>query len=88
MQTLKLSRLQVLTCLAISGLALVLSSPCLLGHDSEPREAEVPTSAADTPGATEVAYDYTALYERLSGSIVKVEVDSGSGSGFVVDPGA
>ncbi len=35
---------------------------------------------------TQVAYDYTALYEKLSGSIVKIEVDSGSGSGFLVDP--
>ena len=82
----KSPRLQMLTCLPVSGLALALTSPCVLAHDSEPRGAEVPTSVADAPKAMEVAYDYTALYERLSGSIVKVEVDSGSGSGFVVDP--
>ena len=33
-----------------------------------------------------IAYDYTSLYERLSPSIVKVEVDSGHGSGFLIDP--
>lgn len=86
MQTLKLSRLRVPTCLAISGLALIVTSPRLLGSDPKPRRVEVPASAVDTPKATEVAYDYSALYERLAGSIVKVEVDSGSGSGFVVDP--
>ena len=32
-----------------------------------------------------IAYDYTDLYERLSPSIVKVEVDSGHGSGFLID---
>ncbi|MYC82861.1 MAG: hypothetical protein F4X19_12330, partial [Acidobacteria bacterium] len=82
----KSSRLQVLTCLAVSGMALVLTSPCALGNDSEPRGAADPTSTSGTQRAMEVAYDYTALYEELSGSIVKVEVDSGSGSGFVVDP--
>lgn len=82
----KLPRLQVLTCLAISGLAMVLTSALTLGHDLEPSGAEVQTSTSGAPKAMEVAYDYTALYEELSGSIVKVEVDSGSGSGFVVDP--
>ena len=82
----KSSRLQVLTCLAVSGMALVLTSPCALGNDSEPRGAADPTSTSGAQKAMEVAYDYTALYEELSGSIVKVEVDSGSGSGFVVDP--
>ena len=32
-----------------------------------------------------IAYDYTSLYEKLSPSIVKVEVDSGAGSGFLID---
>lgn len=31
-----------------------------------------------------VAYDYSALYDRLNPSIVKVHADSGTGSGFVV----
>ena len=33
-----------------------------------------------------ITYDYTSLYERLSPSIVKVEVDSAHGSGFLIDP--
>ena len=32
-----------------------------------------------------IAYDYTELYERLSPSIVQIEADAGTGSGFVVD---
>lgn len=32
-----------------------------------------------------VAYDYTAMYEALNPSIVKVHSDFGSGSGFLVD---
>src|SRR5206468_5585271 len=31
-----------------------------------------------------VAYDYTAMYEALNPSIVKVHSDSGTGSGFLV----
>lgn len=36
-------------------------------------------------GATSVAYDYTAMYDALNPSIVKVHSDSGSGSGVLVD---
>ncbi len=81
----KLSRLQLMTGLAVWGLALVLAVPCVLGQESDLGGSEASTPGSDTPSAMEVAYDYRALYERLSGSIVKVEVDSGSGSGFVVD---
>ena len=81
----KLSRLQLMTGLAILGLALVLAVTCVLGQESDLGGPEAPAPGSDAPRAMEVAYDYRALYERLSGSIVKVEVDSGSGSGFVVD---
>lgn len=39
----------------------------------------------DAQSVERIAYDYTDLYERLSPSIVKVEVDSGHGSGFLID---
>ena len=32
-----------------------------------------------------IAYDYTKLYEKVSPSVFKIEVDSGHGSGFLVD---
>lgn len=32
-----------------------------------------------------IAYDYTAMYEALNPSIVKVHADGGTGSGFLVD---
>ena len=41
-------------------------------------------SGQDAPGAQQVAYDYTALYQTLNPSIVKVFSDAGSGSGFLV----
>jgi len=37
------------------------------------------------PMAQRVAYDYSAIYEALNPSIVKIHSDSGSGSGFLVD---
>jgi hypothetical protein len=42
-------------------------------------------SSSAQVGAQQVAYDYTAMYEALNPSIVKVYADSGHGSGFLVD---
>lgn len=43
------------------------------------------STAQPVAGAVQqIAYDYSALYERLTPSIVKVFADSGHGSGFVV----
>ena len=39
----------------------------------------------DAQSVERIAYDYTSLYEWLSPNIVKVEVDSGHGSGFLID---
>lgn len=41
-------------------------------------------AAAQTPLVQPIAYDYSALYESINPSIVKVFADSGHGSGFVV----
>ena len=42
------------------------------------------TSAAVAQMAERVAYDYTAMYEGLNPSIVKVHADAATGSGFLV----
>lgn len=39
---------------------------------------------AQAPLAQRVAYDLTAMYESVNPSIVKIHVDAGSGSGFLV----
>lgn len=39
---------------------------------------------AQSASVQRIAYDYTAMYEAISPSIVKVHTDSGSGSGFLV----
>jgi hypothetical protein len=44
----------------------------------------VPTVAQDVPGARQIAYDYSALYDLLNPSIVKIFADGGHGSGFLV----
>ncbi len=68
-----------LTALAVFTMALTLTAPWALGQGED-----VPQDI-DAPVVQQIAYDYSALYEKLSPSIVKVEVDSGSGSGFLVD---
>lgn len=40
--------------------------------------------AQNEAAAQSMAYDFTALYDRLNPAIVKIHVDSGSGSGFLV----
>lgn len=42
------------------------------------------TSVAQSVGAQRIAYDLTAMYDAVNPSIVKVHVDAGSGSGFLV----
>jgi len=43
-----------------------------------------PVQAQAPLPAQQIAYDYSALYEALNPSIVKIHTDSGSGSGFLV----
>jgi S1-C subfamily serine protease len=45
--------------------------------------ATLAAATAQAPAAQHVAYDYSALYEALNPSIVKIHADSGSGSGFL-----
>lgn len=45
------------------------------------------TSHSLAESVTQIAYDYSQLYEQLSPNIVRIEVDSGHGSGFFVDRG-
>ena len=42
--------------------------------------------AAQSDLVTAIAYDYTKLYEKVSPGVFKIEVDSGHGSGFLIDP--
>jgi len=41
--------------------------------------------AAAQTSVERVTYDYSAMYEKLNPSIVKIHADSGTGSGFLVD---
>lgn len=45
-----------------------------------------PAVAQQPAAAQQIAYDYSALYEALNPSIVKIHADGGSGSGFLVSP--
>lgn len=58
-------------CLQIAVLTVILAA-CLSGQAPE-------------TGAQVVTYDYSAMYERLNPSIVKVHADAAHGSGFLVD---
>lgn len=43
-------------------------------------------AAAQVPAPQPVAFDYSAMYEALNPSIVKIHADGGFGSGFLVSP--
>ena len=72
---------------AILTLAIALLDPAPAGADeSAPVNSRALADKSDSPYQTQrVTYDYSALYDQLSPSIVTVEADAGNGSGFIVD---
>ena len=72
---------------AILPLAIAFLDPAPAGGDeSASVNSRTLADKSDSPYQTKrVTYDYSALYDKLSPSIVTVEADAGNGSGFIVD---
>ena len=72
---------------AILPLAIALLDPASgVSQESNPIYSGPLDDRSNSADQTErSAYDYSALYDHLSPSIVAIEADGGDGSGFIVD---